>query len=219
VGITKRALTSGADKDLEISLYNEFKRKATHFFALSIPIGYYFLPKTPSLLIFAPFVLGSILMDVIRLRKLPLHGILNRLLGPILREHESQDFAGSSYILSASFLCILLFDKKAAVAAIAFIILGDIAAAMMGRKFGRTKLPLFYSKGRLNRNSQKSLEGSLSCLVVCFVVAAAVPHLPFWIGIVGAVVATIVEGANLPVDDNFSVPLVSGLTMHLLLRF
>jgi phytol kinase len=203
---------------LEISFYNELKRKATHFFALSIPIGYYFLPKTLSLLIFAPFVLGSILMDVIRLRKLPLHGVLNRLLGSVLREHESQDFAGSSYILSASFLCILLFDKKVAVAAIAFIILGDIAAAMMGRKFGRTRLPLLWSRGKSNRNSQKSLEGSLSCLVTCLVVAALVPHLPFWIGVVGAIVATIVEGANFSVDDNFSVPLVSGLSMHLLLQ-
>lgn len=204
---------------MEISFYNEFKRKATHFFALTIPIGYYLLPKLPSLLIFAPFVLGSILMDIIRLRKLPLHGILNRLLGPVLREHESQDFAGSSYILSAAFLCILLFDKKAAVAAIAFIILGDIAAAMIGRKFGRTKLPLLYSKGRSNRNSRKSLEGSLSCLAVCILVAVVVPHLPLWIGLVGALVATIIEGANLPIDDNFSVPLVSGLVMHLLLRF
>ena len=203
---------------MEISFYNEFKRKAIHLFALTIPFGYSLLPKTPSLLILAPFVLGSFVMDVIRLRKLPLHGFLHRLLGPVLREHESQDFAGASYILSASFLCILLFEKSAAVAAVSFIILGDIAAAMIGRKFGKTELRLTWRKKNVERNSRKSVEGSLSCLVACLVVAAVVPHLPLWIGLVGAVVATLVEGANLPIDDNFSVPLVSGVTMHLLLR-
>jgi dolichol kinase len=199
---------------LEISFYNEFKRKAIHLFALAIPIGYSLLPRTPSLLILAPFVLGSILMDIIRLRRLPLHGILQRLLGPVLREHESQDFAGSSYILSASFLCILLFEKSAAVAAISFIILGDIAAAMIGRKFGKTELKLGWPSKKVRRNNRKSLEGSASCLVACVVA----PHLPLWVGVVGAVVATAVEGANLPVDDNFSVPLVSGLVMQILLK-
>jgi dolichol kinase len=31
-------------------------------------------------------------------------------------------------------------------------------------------------------------------------------------------VATLVEGASLPIDDNFTVPLISGLVMHILLR-
>jgi dolichol kinase len=202
---------------LEISFYNEFRRKAIHLFALSIPIGYSLLPKTPSLLILAPFVLGAIVIDIIRLKRLPLHGMLNRLLGPILREHESQDFAGSSYILSASFLTILLFQKAAAVAAISFIILGDIAAAMIGRKFGKTKIRLSLVRTNSNRNNQKSLEGSLSCLFACLVVAAVVPHLPLWVGLAGALAATVAEGINLPIDDNFSVPLISGLIMHLLL--
>jgi dolichol kinase len=203
---------------LEITFYNEFKRKAIHLFALCIPMGYFFLPKTPSLLILFPFVLGAIMIDIIRLRKFPLHGFLSRLLDPILREHESKDFAGSSYILSASFFTILLFDKSAAVAAISFIILGDIAAALVGRSFGKTKIKFSLAKNKTDRNCWKSLEGSLSCLCMCLVVALVVPHLPLWVGMVGALVATGVEGVTFPVNDNFSVPLISGLTMHILLQ-
>jgi len=205
---------------LEISFYNEFKRKAIHLFALCIPIGYFFLkdkPKPLSLLILTPFVLGAIMIDIIRLRRLPLHGFLNRLLGPVLREHESADFAGASYILSASFFTILLFKKSVAVAAISFIILGDISAALIGRRFGKTKIR--WSLGESNDgNSWKSLEGSLSCLFMCLVVALVIPHLPLWVGIVGAFVATVVEGITLPINDNFSVPLLSGLCMHVLLQ-
>jgi dolichol kinase len=58
---------------------------------------------------------------------------------------------------------------------------------------------------------------------MCLVVAVVVPQLPqvqlpLWIFIVGAVTATVAEGISLPVNDNFSVPLLSGLCMELLLR-
>jgi glycerol-3-phosphate acyltransferase PlsY len=202
---------------LEISFYNEFKRKAIHLFALCIPIGYFFLPKPLSVLILTPFALGAIMIDIIRLRRLPLYGFLNRLLGPILREHESADFAGASYILSASFFTILLFDKSVAVAAISFIILGDIAAALIGRRFGKTKIKWSMVESN-DPNNRKSLEGSLSCLLMCIIVVLVVPHLPLWVGMVGALAATLVEGITLPINDNFSVPLISGLSMHILLQ-
>ena len=193
-------------KRMEISLYNESKRKATHLVALSIPVGYFFLPKLPSVLILSLFALGSIVVDIIRLKRLPLHGFLNRLIGPVLREHENSNFTGSSYILTASVLSMLLFDKSAAIAAISFIILGDIAAALVGRRYGKIKI------------KRKSLEGSLACLVMCLVVAVIVPGFPLWIGVAGAFTATIVEGITSSIDDNFSVPLISGLAMHILLR-
>ncbi|MFQ6002117.1 MAG: diacylglycerol/polyprenol kinase family protein [Candidatus Zixiibacteriota bacterium] len=191
---------------MEISFYNEFKRKAIHLVALVIPMGYFFLPKPLSLFILTPFALGSIVIDMIRLKRLPLHGFLNRVIGPMLREHENADFTGSSYILTASVLSILLFDKIAAVAAISFIILGDIAAALIGRRYGKIRI------------RSKSLEGSLACLTMCLLVAVIVPGFPLWIGVVGAFAATLVEGITLPIDDNFSVPLISGLVMHILLR-
>jgi dolichol kinase len=207
---------------MEISLYNEFKRKATHLVALSIPIGYFLLPKLLSLLILTPFALGSILIDIIRLKRLPLHGFLNRLIGPMLREHEDSDFTGSSYIFTASVLSILLFDKSAAIAAISFIILGDIAAALIGRRYGKLKINWTLARPKVetgqNPHKKKTFEGSFACLFMCLLVVLIIPGLPLWIGVVGAFVATMVEAMPFPIDDNFSVPLVSGLVMHILLR-
>ena len=207
---------------MEISFYNEFKRKATHLVALVIPIGYFLLPKFLSLLILTPFALGSITIDIIRLKKLPLHGFLNRLIGPMLREHEDSDFTGSSYMFAASVLSIILFDKSVAIAAISFIILGDIAAALIGRRYGKLKINwgLVRSDAETgqNKSKKKTFEGSLACLSMCLLVALIVPELPLWIGVVGAFVATVVEAMPFPIDDNFSVPLISGLVMHVLLR-
>ncbi|HVP36115.1 MAG TPA: hypothetical protein VMT04_03890 [Terriglobales bacterium] len=190
---------------MEITLYNEFKRKGMHLFALAIPFGYFLLPKKIALFVLVPIALCSILVDVIRLWKLPLANFFQWFLGPILREHESYSFTGSSHILSASAICILFFDKKVAIAAIVYVILGDIAAALIGRVYGKTKI------------EKKSLEGSLAFLSVCILVALLLPGLPFWIGAIGALVATSVEALSIPIDDNLSVPILSGLVMQILL--
>jgi dolichol kinase len=207
---------------MEISFYNEFKRKATHLVALAIPIGYFFLPKLLSLMILTPFALGSIVIDIIRLKRLPLHGFLNRLIGPMLREHEDSNFTGSSYIFIASVLSILLFEKSAALAAISFIILGDIAAALVGRRYGKLKINWNFARPKVktgqNPHKRKTFEGSFACLCMCLLVVLIIPGLPLWIGLVGAIVATMVESMPFPIDDNFSVPLISGLVMHVLLR-
>ncbi|MCJ7508304.1 MAG: dolichol kinase [candidate division Zixibacteria bacterium] len=188
---------------------NELKRKAVHFFALSIPIGYYFIPKSISLLILIPITSISITLDIIRLRKLPGVNTLYLILGPILRRRERFNFAGSTYILFGSVMSILFFNKRIAIAAISFIILGDIASALVGKIFGRTKL------GR-----KKTLEGSIAFLLVCFLVASIIHFVsgfPLWIGLIGAVVATLVENLTVLVDDNVTVPLLSGLVMQLLI--
>jgi phytol kinase len=190
---------------LEISLYNELKRKTIHLVALSIPIGYYILPKKTALLILVPITIGSILIDIIRLRNLPLAGFFNWFLGPMLREHESYSLTGSSHILSASVLSIIFFNKKVAIAAIAYIILGDIAAALVGRVYGKTRI------------EKKSLEGSLAFLCICLLIALFLPGLPFWIGAIGAAIATGIEALSIPIDDNLSVPLVCGLIMEILI--
>jgi dolichol kinase len=82
---------------------------------------------------------------------------------------------------------------------------GDTFAALIGRKFGRHKF------------GRKSVEGSLGCLVGTLIVAALAPGLPMWVAAVGAVTATVTEALSVTIDDNITVPLVSGTVMTLLL--
>jgi len=48
--------------------------------------------------------------------------------------------------------------------------------------------------------------------------AEVTPQLPLIVGIIGAVVATVTEALSLHLDDNASVPLVSGVVMELLMK-
>jgi len=185
----------------------ELYRKLTHMGALVIPGGYYYLGLTrgEALAIMIPVTVLMILIDIARLRQWRLWAVLKPLISPIVRAHELKgDFTGAFYILLTATICIAVFPKPIAVLALAFIIVGDSAAALIGRKFGKHKF----------RN--KSLEGSLAFFVSAVLVALIAPEMSFVVGLIGAAVATVTEAVSFKVDDNTSVPLVSGLIMYLL---
>lgn len=191
----------------QITYRQELVRKATHMGSLVFPLSYQFLGfnKQSMLALLIPLALLIILIDLSRLRRWRFWtGFAGRIGSPIMREHEkSGDFTGATYILIAFCCTIALYDKPIAVAALSFTIVGDTLAALVGRRFGRLRF------------GRKSLEGSLACLVGCGLVAWAVPGLPIYVGIVGAGVATIAESISLGIDDNVSMPVLSGLFMTL----
>jgi dolichol kinase len=192
----------------QIPFRKELYRKLTHLGALIIPGGYYYfnLSRFEMLSIMIPIAIGMIFIDISRLRGWRFWNLFRPLISSMAREHEVKgDFTGAAYILTTVCLVVALFDKPVAIAALAFIMTGDSAAALIGRKFGKHKY------------GRKSLEGSFAFLVTAIITAYFIPDLPITIGLIGAAVATITEAFSLTIDDNLTVPLVSGLVMHLLL--
>jgi len=192
----------------QISMAQEMWRKGTHVFALVIPGGYYLLQLTRGgmLAVMIPITLVVILADVSRLRGWGLWRFgFGRVFGRMIRPHEQRgDFTGATYILTTVCLTVAMFDKPIAIAAVAFIIVGDTLAALVGRKYGRHR---FFSG--------KSWEGSASCLIGTLAVAAFTPGLDRSVAVIGAVAAAVVEALPLGVDDNVTVPVLSGLVMTL----
>lgn len=192
----------------QIPYTQELLRKGTHLGALIIPASYYLfdLSKTGMLSVMVPLTLLVLLIDFSRIRNWPLwQKIAAPLWGGMIRSHEAAGkLTGASFILMSVCLSVLLFSKPIAVCALAFIIVGDTFAAIIGRPWGR------------HRFGDKSVEGSLGCLAGTIIVACFAPGIPLAIGIPGAVAATLVEAAPIKLDDNITVPLVSGVVMTLL---
>lgn len=187
----------------------ELKRKAIHLASLVIPVGYYVSPAA-----WAPWwergllasVILSLAIEVFRLNHPRTRYIFRHFFGELLRNHEEATLLGSTYLLIACVLTIFIFPKPVAVLALSFLIIGDTVAAIVGKAFGRVRI------------FGKTLEGSLACFAVCYALTAVVPGIPFPVGLVGALVATVFELLPIPLDDNFRIPLSAGFAMHLLLR-
>ena len=194
----------------QIPFSQELWRKGTHMGALVIPVGYYILglSKSQMLVIMIPIALLMLLIDISRLRQWALwKKIANPIGGRMIRGHElAGDFTGATYILLSVCLTVAMYSKPVAIAALAFIVVGDTLAALIGRRFGR------------HRFGRKSVEGSLGCLAGTLLVALLVPDLTLAVALFGAVVATVTEALSTKIDDNISVPIISGLAMTLLFQ-
>ncbi|HSG98839.1 MAG TPA: SEC59/DGK1/VTE5 family protein [candidate division Zixibacteria bacterium] len=191
----------------ELAYVAEVWRKLLHLFALVMPIGYFLAGTHIAIPIIALAFLVSLLVDCARLRGWTIQRLWRRWVDPIVRPREIRAFTGATFILLSAWLCPLFLDLRAAAAGMTIIILGDTAAALVGRRWGRHR----YSGNR-------SFEGSLAFLGAALIAVWAVPGIPVVIGVIAAVTATVVEGLSTRIDDNLSVPVISGLLIHLLTR-
>lgn len=194
-----------------IDYKSEVLRKSIHLCSLSIPVIYYFITRELALSILIPLTVFSLVVDLTRHYVPALGKVFYTFFGFMLRKHEKdskkKNLNGATYVLISAVLVILLFPKIFAVTGFAVLIIGDISAALIGRKFGRHK---FLSK---------SLEGSMAFLFTSLIVLFFVPKITgsveeYIIGFVAIFVGMIVENVSYGwADDNLTIPVSIGLTM------
>jgi len=188
------------------SLRNELQRKSFHIGMIVVPIWVYFMPHTQALLGLILATFATVAVDLLRLTDHRLRRFFLRLFRSLIRPHEEEHLLGSTHYMIAALLSVVVFDHEIAIAALAYLVLGDASAAIIGKRFGK---PRFWGK---------SPEGSTACLVVCLLVGW--PLLPSpWLAVVGAASATMAEVMPSPLDDNMRVPIFSGIAMQLAARF
>jgi len=99
---------------------------------------------------------------------------------------------------------LLLFRPPISYASIAILTLGDGSAAIFGKRLGRTVFPL---------NKGKRVEGSLFGFIFAFF--GATLFISPTKALIGAVTGILAECLPSPIDDNVTIPLVSGVTLTL----
>jgi glycerol-3-phosphate acyltransferase PlsY len=124
----------------------------------------------------------------------------------MIRSHEEEHLLGSTYFMIAALLSVVAFDKMIAISALTFLVLGDSAAAFVGKKYGK---PTYWGK---------SIQGSVACFIVCLFIGSFILPNP-WVALAGALAATVAEALPVPMDDNMRVPIVSGLVMQIAAKF
>ena len=195
----------------------ELQRKAIHLLALVLPASILLLPRPVALAGLTALAVFSVGLDVARQRVPAVRGLLvDRTFGAMMRpealppEGGPLVLNGAAWMCVSAALCAWLFAPGIAAAALAMLMVGDGAAAVIGRRFGRTKWP----------GSPKSVEGTLAYAVTAFAVGLAVvawPGADLGVGTValGAGAGALVEAVPIPLNDNVRVPLLSGAAMAL----
>ncbi len=177
-------------------------------------------------ILFYFFLLGVILMGVVeflRFRYSSIQNLFIKIVGPLLKEKELYKTHGSLPYFAALGVVIGFFPKEVAVLSVAFLILGDPSAAYFGAKYGKRRFP-----------NGKSVEGSIAFALTCFIVGmifigiysfleeTSLFHLDIksiLILFISSIVASVGEllSQENPFDDNLIVPIVSAISLTLLL--
>lgn len=201
-----------------ISYKAELWRKAIHLVALVVPLGMAVLGKTWSLYLLVPTAAFALTCDVLRVRSALVARIVQGVFGFMMRGEEVPPVGGpvtingATWVLLSATLLGFVFPIPIAVPAFVMFMLGDAAAALIGRRFGRMHW------GR----SSRTVEGSLAFLLTGLAMIALFARyagLIFWIGAVSVVAAALAEIPSGPFNDNLRVPFVAATIIFVLERF
>lgn len=206
-----------SDAPAVISYGAELRRKALHLGALVLPVGILLVGRE-AVFVLAPLAAFAVACDWARVRWEPARRLLHGLFAPLMRPEEIPPLGGrvvlngATWMCIAAALCAAVFAPGVAAAALAMQLVGDGAAAVVGRRFGRTRWP----------GSPKSVEGSAAFAATALLAGLGVA---FWPGagltlgacLVGALAGAVAEAVPMGVNDNLRVPLVAGAAMALVL--
>ena len=204
----------------KISYRNEVRRKLIHLSSLWMPLTMCFLPRIPLCLAFAVMFVLNLLTEHAYASGTPwLVRLYDRFFGGMLRAKPQKGqwvISGGPYVFASATLSLLLFPGKIAACCMAVMLLGDTAAALIGRRFGRHKTV-----------NGKSWEGVIAFLAagyagcVLFLFLSDMPAIFYFWGAVGIFPAAFVElfEKQLHFDDNFSIPIAMGIFLSVPLLF
>ena len=186
------------------SFRNHWWRMVLRPFAVIFIIFYALYPKVPTLMLIGIVALVFIGVDIARIFHRHTDEMLTQKIKFIFRKGESKRFSSMTLFLIAAFITILLFEKYIAITALTFLIFGDLFSKIFGLAFGKRKL------------FKKSLEGTLaymgSVLIFGFILYTIFDISPLLL-LIGGAAAAFAEVAPLKLNDNFTVPLISGVAM------
>lgn len=160
-------------------------------------ISYFTSPEYLIILVTFALFLAIILFELDKKYYLPFFSYIFQ------RCKRKDDERGFIYFFIGIILTLIIFkfNMSIANAAILILLFGDSASTIIGRKFGRRRMPF---------KKDKTVEGSLAFVAVGLIFA--ITQVPLATAFIGAIAGAIAEAYS-PIDDNIPIPLVSAVFM------
>jgi dolichol kinase len=186
---------------------DEIKRKIFHLLSLTYTFGYWYLSKKFVVLGLIITITIVALLEYIRFKVPAFNDFFKNNFKGFYRPEEADKISGIIWTLLGALFAILMFPNKYMVcASFLYLSFGDATAALMGRTFGKHKTL-----------AGKSLEGSLSCFLACFISGLFLFNWRF--AMIGAAIAMLVEIVPWKLSDNFWMQIINAGALTLLSTF
>jgi glycerol-3-phosphate acyltransferase PlsY len=171
---------------------------------------YFVYSRTVALVLIGIVSLCFIALDLFRFLHKQTNILLTEKTKAIFRKGEEKKFSSMTIFLISTFIIILLFEIEIAITTLVFLTFGDMFSKIFGLAFGRHK---FFDK---------SIEGSLAYLGIVIISGYfiyTIVDINVFILIAGGIAATLSEALPIGMNDNFTVPIISGSVMTALMLF
>jgi dolichol kinase len=186
------------------AMRRELGRKVFHIGSVALPLFAWAVPRPVGVAALGGLAVVAVAVDHARLRyRVPRYYFL-RATRTLLRRHERRGFAGATYMAVGYAVALAVFPRPVAVAGMLYNGLGDAAAALVGKRFGRHRTAW-----------GKSWEGFAAGLATSLAVGFAVPGITPAGAVLGALSAATLEFLPLRLDDNIRVTLGGALACWL----
>ena len=179
-------------------------------------IGLYFVfrsslpPQNFGVLLLLIGVVG-LSLDWIRLKKPAINKQLLKVYQPFMRQSEVHSVTGLPFYAFGTGLSLILFPFPIALLSCLYLIFCDPVSSIVGNLFGKNKI-----------YKNKTLEGFIGNFISAVFITTGhglfygmqTVDLLSWI-LIGAILSATVELLSGRVDDNFAIPVFSGLGLHI----
>jgi dolichol kinase len=201
------------------SLAAEAKRKAIHLSGLSVPASILLFGKGGAIAFVATALVAALFLERRRLS--------GKISLPAVRDSEKKRVAGYIYYITGALLAVVLFPPAIAIAAMLMLSLGDAASGIIGSVVRGSAVRTRIMEGQGWR--AKPIPVVVGTFAACLLAGYAASLIegsflpePFVLSApvyaIGAAAATFADAVPLSIrkrviDDNFSIPVLSGLAM------
>ena len=169
--------------------------------------------QATALIIMGTIFLASATTEFLRLRNPAFNDICVKFMSPFMRANEVQNVSGMPYYAASAFLAIAIFPRPVAILSLLYLVFGDPIASLVG---------ILSKKKAIQIIPGKSVQGTAAAFAVCALVTwfylnsmnlhgVSLIRLTLLGGFAGA----LAELLPLEIDDNFTIPMVSGFILWL----
>lgn len=191
-------------------------RKLWHISTGSIGL-FVFISSAESQRFWAFFILAiavaGFLIDFIRYRILFVNRLVLTLMGPLMRRSEREGVSGLPFYALGVSLSLFFYTKDIAIVSCMFLVFSDPLSSFFGVLYGKDKiLP--------NKSLQGAVAGFFTCYLITLFYAMNTTTLGTHL-LVFSIVAGVIGAASelisaFNIDDNLTIPVLSGLGITLL---